>query len=344
MKKQHFTLAIIAILSCTIADAQPSSTHKRRTPGTDSGRGFVTDMPMVHDPVMAEDQGTYLMFSTGRGIQVAESNDRKTWTVWRRTPLMDSIPAWTHDSVPGFKDHVWAPDIIRYRDRWWLSYSCSTFGKNTSAIGLLSTDRLMPLSAEGENRMQWRDEGPIVCSQRGRDNWNAIDSNFIIDEKGEPWLCFGSFWDGIQLVRLDSTLHIAQPSNQRTIARRKTGGGENPIEAPFIFRHDGYYYLFVSWDYCCRGMESSYKVAVGRSRSIEGPYLDKEGKDMAAGGGSLVIEGDKKTFEAMGHSAAYHFQGKDFFICHGYSIEYGGQSILVEREIQWEEGWPRLEL
>ena len=318
------------------ADRTPA--RGARTPGT-----FTTAEPMVHDPVMAEQGGTYYLMSTGRGIQVAESSDRKTWRVWRGVPLVTTVPAWTHDSVPGFRDHIWAPDIIRYRGRWWLNYSCSTFGKNTSAIGLLSTDSLRPLSADGTNTIRWRDEGAIVCSKGGRDNWNAIDGNFVIDDRGNPWLTFGSFWDGIQLVRLDSTMHIARPSNQRTIARRRTGGRDNPIEAPFLFRHGAYYYLFVSWDYCCRGSQSTYKVAVGRSHKIDGPYLDRNGKDMAEGGGTVVLEGDKKVFEAAGHCAVYHFADRDIFICHGYSINRGGASVLIERPVTWtQDGWPDL--
>ncbi len=302
-----------------------------------------TDKPMVHDPVVALQDGKYYMMSTGHGLQLATSDDMKTWTVWRHTPVIAHIPAWTHDSVPGFRSHVWAPDIIRYKGRWWLSYSCSTFGKNTSAIGLLSADSLMIPAGSCGAVADWRDEGPLVCSRGGRDNWNAIDPNFVIGEDGRPWLTFGSFWDGIQLVPLDSTMHIAGRDSIRTIARRRVGGRENPVEAPFIFRHGEYFYLFVSWDYCCRGMESTYKVAVGRSRTVAGPYLDRDGRDMAEGGGTVVIEGDKRVFEAAGHSAAYRFGGRDIFICHGYSIADGGASVLVQRDIEWsEDGWPQL--
>ncbi|MBO5187638.1 MAG: family 43 glycosylhydrolase [Prevotella sp.] len=302
-----------------------------------------TDKPMVHDPVIAMQDGTFYMMSTGHGLQLATSEDMNTWTVWSHTPVLSHIPEWTHDSVPGFKSHVWAPDIIRFRNRWWLAYSCSTFGKNTSAIGLASTDKLTVPDKNGGKGTQWRDEGTLVCSKGGRDNWNAIDPNFIIDENGNPWLTFGSFWDGIQLAPLDSTMHIACRDSIRTIARRKTTGRANPIEAPFIFRHGDYYYLFVSWDYCCRGMESTYKVAVGRSRTVTGPYIDRDGRDMRDGGGTVFFEGDKRQFEAAGHSAAYNFGDQDIFICHGYSIADNGASILVRRNMEWTaDGWPQL--
>ena len=328
---------------------------------------------MVHDPVMAFEDSTWYIFATGMGIQQMTSTDRQNWTV-SPDPVMSVIPKWTHDSVPGFRSHVWAPDIIQWHGRWWLAYSCSTFGKNGSAIGLLTTRSL----ASG----LWEDEGCIVASKEKRDNWNAIDPNFVIDEQDQPWLVWGSFWDGIQIVRLDTTMHVAKESGvrsqesgvrsqesvgPRTIARRynlnnkdaKTAlpinpnppknptsdyAGPNAIEAPFIFKHDGWYYLFVSWDYCCQGSKSNYRVAVGRSKTVDGPYLDSKGIDMCYGGGNLFLEGDKKEYEAAGHCAVYHFGDEDIFICHGYSVVQKGASVLIQEPIHWtSDGWPTIE-
>ena len=346
---KKFLLLLFCMATYLVASSQPR--HLRRM-------AFATDTVMVHDPVMAYEDGTYYLLSTGMGVQWATSKDRKTW-VMQPTPFIEDLPKWTQDSVPGFRHHVWAPDVIRWHDRWWLAYSCSTFGKNGSAIGLLTTPKL--------SRGIWNDEGCIVSSQEERDNWNAIDPNFIIDDDDSPWLVWGSFWDGIQLVRLDTTMHVAAGEVPRTIARRynltdkdakaslpinpnppknptSDYAGPNAIEAPFVFRHDGWYYLFVSWDYCCQGSKSNYRVAVGRSRSVAGPYLDRNGIDMRYGGGTLFLEGDKQQYEAAGHCAVYHFDGEDVFICHGYSIAHQGASILVQRPIHWTaDGWPTLE-
>lgn len=318
------------LMATAIAAALPSLAqrgHMRHT--------FTTDTIAVHDPVMAYEGGVYHLFSTGHGLQHATSTDRRTWTV-HSEPVIARVPQWARDSVPDLRNHLWAPDVVRYRGRWWLAYSCSTFGKNTSAIALASADTLAPGA-------EWRDEGPLVCSREGRDNWNAIDPCLVIDDDGQPWMAFGSFWGGIQLTRLDTTMHVAEPRRLLTIARRRDDGKGGPIEAPFIFRRGDFYYLFVSWDYCCRGMESTYKVAVGRSRSVAGPYTDRDGKDMSEGGGTLVIEGDKREFEAAGHSAAYSFNGEDIFICHGYSVGRNGEAILIQRTIDWtDDGWPVL--
>lgn len=339
MRKTVISLVLLA--SCVTLLAQGQRHPRRNLP-------FVTDTPMVHDPVMAYEDSTYYLFATGMGIQKMTSKDRRNWTV-HSEPVMSVIPKWTHDSVPGFRNHVWAPDVINWHGRWWLAYSCSTFGKNGSAIGLLSTRSLaFPI---------WNDEGCIVSSKDKRDNWNAIDPNFVIDDDDNPWLVWGSFWDGIQLVRLDTAMHMAKGEKPRTIARRYAPGfkpsepnptskfaGPNAIEAPFVFKHGGYYYLFVSWDYCCRGSKSNYRVAVGRSQHVAGPYLDKEGKDMTQGGGTLFLEGDKTEFEAAGHCAVYHFGDEDLFICHGYSVTQNGTSVLIQRPVSWTaDGWPTIE-
>ncbi len=342
------------ILGVAATAAAPFFIASHKLPAQEK-QPFVTDEPWTHDPVVAYEDGTYYLYCTGTGIGQMTSKDLKQWTVMPRGVLAtEDIPAWTHDSVPGFKDHIWAPDVIKYRGKWYLAYSCSTFGKNTSAIGLLSNDRLS--NADG-----WKDEGCIVASQGGRDNWNAIDPNFIVDEEGNPWMTWGSFWDGMQLVRLDSTMHVKAGEKPQVIARRydptnkempanptSKYAGRNSIEAPFIMKHGDWYYLFVSWDYCCQGMKSNYRVAVGRSKTVAGPYLDKEGKDMRLGGGTLILEGDKKEFEAMGHCSAYTFPktapvSGDYFFCHGYSVKKNGTPILVTKKIKWTaDGWPRL--
>ena len=336
MKKLLFCTMLLAV-SWMTTTAQRTWRHET----------FTTDTPMVHDPVMAFENGVYHLYATGMGIQHMTSRDRKTWTVMRE-PVMSVIPKWTRDSVPGFEHHVWAPDVVQWHGRWWLAYSCSTFGKNGSAIGLLSSRSL--------SFNMWNDEGCIVTSREGRDEWNAIDPCFVIDDNDVPWLAWGSFWDGIQLCRLDTTMHLAAGCRPQTIARRYPAGyqaaepnptskfaGTNAIEAPFIMKHDGWYYLFVSWDYCCRGPLSSYKVVVGRSKTVDGPYVDKEGRLMTEGGGTPVIAGDKQEFEAAGHCAAYTLNGEDLFICHGYYLPRKGASILIQRGIAWKDGWPVLQ-
>ena len=263
--------------------------NAQRTPHSEP---FVVDTLMAHDPVMAFEDGTYYLYATGHGISMATSKDRNTWTVYPKG-VLERVPQWTFDSVPDFKGHIWAPDIIKWHDKWWMMYSCSLFGVNTSAIGVMSNVTLNPQADD----YYWQDHGPVVVSHK-QDNWNAIDPNIVIDDNDKPWVVWGSFWDGIQMAPLDDTMHILSGYKPQTIARRYAPGSEpdepnptskfagpNAIEAPFIFKHNGMYYLFVAWDYCCRGSLSNYRVAVGRSLSVSGPYQDRSGKDMRLGGG-----------------------------------------------------------
>ena len=296
----------------------------------------------VHDPVMTKDGDTYYLYCTGRGISVYSSKDMIEWK--EEPAVFQRAPEWTFDAVDGFRGHIWAPDIHFYDGKFYLYYSISAFGKNTSAIGLATNVTLNPESPDYE----WVDEGMMIKSIPGRDLWNAIDPNIAVDDEGYPWMTFGSFWSGMKLVRLiPNRTALSEPQEWYTVARRERGAfaddrsaGPAAIEAPFIFKKDTTYYLFVSWDYCCRGENSTYKVVVGKSTDIKGPYLDKEGKSMAEGGGSLVIEGNE-NFAGVGHNSAYTFDGKDYLVFHGYDLREEGRSRLKILEMKWdEEGWP----
>lgn len=310
---------------------------------------------VVHDPVMIQENGTYYLFCTGRGIGVWTSTDMKNWTRGKR--VFDTPPAWTKEAVKGFRGHFWAPDISFFNDRYYLYYSVSAFGKNTSCIGLATNKTLDPDHPDYE----WVDHGKIIQSYPGVTNWNAIDPNLIVAEDGTPYLSFGSFWDGLKLVELsrDAKKVVSDPDNIPTIASRKKSSddpnppaiddnpmdaGGNAIEAPFIFKKGKYYYLFASIDYCCKGVNSTYKMIVGRSEQIPGPYLDKNGNDMATGGGTILLQGNE-NWHGVGHNAAYTFKGKDYLIFHGYDAHDEGRPKLIIREMSWDnEGWPVVKL
>ncbi len=296
----------------------------------------------VHDPVMIRQNGTYYLFSTGPGIAVWSSPDLKSWE--RQKPVFDTPPQWAVAAIPSFKGHIWAPDIAEHNGTYYLYYSVSAFGKNTSAIGLATNKTLDPK----DPAYQWVDHGQVVQSVPGRDLWNAIDPNLIKDEAGQPWLTFGSFWGGMKLFKLDQELKKpAEPQEWYTVARRArewntpdTTAAPAAIEAPFIFKKGDFYYLFVSYDYCCRGVESTYKIMVGRSKDIRGPYLDRKGGPMLDGQATLVLEGDKDWY-GVGHNSVYTFDGTDYLVFHGYSAAEEGKPRLRLEELRWDAaGWP----
>lgn len=300
-----------------------------------------TERPITHDPVVAKQGDTYYLFCTGPGITRFKSKDLKTWI--QQDPVFSESPAWAKDVAPGFNGHIWAPDITYHNGDYYLYYSVSAFGKNTSAIGLVTNATLNP---EDDN-YKWEDQGLVIQSAPNRDLWNAIDPNLIFDEEGTPWLSFGSFWSGLKIVKLNDDLKtLAQPQEWHPIARRNrsavipdANAGDAALEGPFIFKKGDYYYQFLSWDYCCRGEESTYKLVVGRSKSVTGPYVDKEGKELNQGGGSLVIEGNKNWY-GVGHNSVFTFNGKDYTFMHGYDASDKGLPKLIIKEVSWVEGWP----
>ena len=299
---------------------------------------------MVHDPVMAQEDGRYYLFCTGHGISCMWSDDLEMWHAMK--PCLPELPSWIVDEIPQATPHLWAPDIIYHQGQWHLFYACSLFATNISVIGHATSPTLNPDAAN----YGWVDRGMILRSVPGRDEWNAIDPNIIIDDDGTPWMDFGSFWNGMKLVRLTDDLNaVAKPEEWSTIARRKQNGeiditqpGDDAIEAPFIFRKGEWYYLFVSFDYCCRGKDSDYKTVVGRADNVKGPYVDRDGRLLNAGGGTLLIEGDGQNTVGVGHCAVYTFGDKDIFAAHAYDAKDGSPHLLLRR-VEWtDDQWPML--
>ncbi|MEI9946124.1 MAG: arabinan endo-1,5-alpha-L-arabinosidase [Chitinophagaceae bacterium] len=342
--------SVILFYTITSLAQQPTDTTRRdttrrRIPPPPVGTITPTRETGAHDPVMIKQKDTYYLFITGNGIQQYSSKDMKNWR--KEKQVFDKTPDWVTKALPNFRGgSMWAPDISFHNGKYYLYYAVSAFGKNTSCIGLVVNKTLDSASAD----YKWEDMGKVIQSVPGRDLWNAIDANLIMDENDIPWLAFGSFWEGMKLVKLNNDLaSVAQPEQWFTIAKRPrnfgtpdSSAGNAAIEGPFIFKKDKYYYLFVSWDYCCRGERSDYKVVVGRSEKVMGPYLDKNGVSLAENGGTLVVQGDNKEWFGAGHNSAYTFDGKDYIIYHGYDAKDRGRSKLIIDELKWEEGWPVL--
>lgn len=300
----------------------------------------------VHDPVMIKHKDTYYLYCTGNGISVFSSKDLKNWN--KEPPIFKEKPVWADSVAADFKNHIWAPDISFHNNTYYLYYSVSAFAKNTSAIGVTTNTTLDPK----DPAYKWIDHGIVIQSVPNRDMWNAIDPNLTFDENNTPWLAFGSFWEGLKMVKLNpDLLSKAQPEKWFAIAKRERGvnvddshPGEAALEAPFIFKKNGYYYLFLSWDFCCQGEKSTYKVVVGRSKVITGPYVDKEGKSLNDGGGTLLIQGGQNWYGA-GHNSAYTFDGKDYIVFHAYDVKQNGKPILQIEQLKWDADlWPVVEL
>jgi arabinan endo-1,5-alpha-L-arabinosidase len=285
----------------------------------------------IHDPSrIVKCNGKYFVYYTGDNIPMRYSTDMLTWKTGKS--VFEKVPDWVRKAVPQAKsEFVWAPDVIFLNNEYRLYYSFSTFGSKVSVIGLVTNPTLDPESPN----YKWTDAGLVVQSST-ETPYNAIDPGLIIEEGGEMWLSFGS-WSraGIQLVRLDKT--TGQPASRfYTLAARQSEGPE----APYIHYQNGYYYLFENEGFCCRGMNSTYRIMVGRSKSITGPYLDKTGKDLAQGGGTLFLDSEGIEI-GPGHVGIISEGGIDRFTYHYYASLANGIPTLGLQTMVWNaDGWP----
>ena len=106
------------------------------------GKVTPTSETSVHDPVMIKQDSTYILFCTGMGIRMWSSTNMKDWK--QEPSVFSQPPTWAIEAIPGFKGHIWAPDISYYNGLYYLYYSVSAFGKNTSCIGVATNKLYIP--------------------------------------------------------------------------------------------------------------------------------------------------------------------------------------------------------
>ncbi|MCE7083119.1 arabinan endo-1,5-alpha-L-arabinosidase [Streptomyces sp. ST2-7A] len=302
-------------LANTTPDAAPTASYPHP--------GVVTGATRLHDPsAVKRPGGGYLIAHTAHHIGLKTSTDRIAFRD-AGTAFPGGAP-WTTPYTGGDRN-LWAPDIS-YRDgRYFLYYSASTFGSNRSAIFLAT-------STSG-NSGTWNHEG-LVIESRTTDNFNAIDPHLLVDDDGRWWMSFGSFWSGIKLVELNPVTGMRAGTTVRSIASR--GGGA--IEAPVIFKRGNHYFLYVSYDACCRGAQSTYRVMVGRSTSVTGPYFDRDGVPMMSGGGTEILAGHN-DIHGPGHQEVFADTDADVLMYHYYAND--GTALLGVNLLGYDaRGWP----
>jgi arabinan endo-1,5-alpha-L-arabinosidase len=291
----------------------------------------------THDPsTIVQCKNRYYVFYTGQGILSKSSSDKVFWTPG--PAVFQNAPNWTTNAVPGFTGLFWAPDVLYFNNAYHLWYAVSTFGSQVSAIGLVTNPTLDPT----DPAYKWTDQGPVIESTNGS-AYNTIDPSFTWDNSGNLWMAFGSYWNGIYIVQLNATtgLRIAPNSPTTRLAYNSS------IEASYIYRRGGYYYLFADWGSCCSGVNSTYNMRMGRSTSVTGPYLDRNGVSMVNNGGSLFQEGTGK-FTGPGHVGILSINGEQWLSYHYYDANawapqydaYGEPALSVVQLSWTSDNWP----
>jgi arabinan endo-1,5-alpha-L-arabinosidase len=302
----------------------------------------------THDPsTIIKCQDEFWVFSTGRGVPSWHSKDLVTWMAG--PSIFTNPPPWVAGAVPANRAlDYWAPDVIYLDGRYLLYYSVSSFGKRVSAIGLVTTPTLDPK----DPAYKWTDQGLVVAST-GTNDFNTIDPAIFHDANGSLWLAFGSFWSGIKMIQLDPKTgqRLTPDSPLYSLAH------SDAIEAAYLYQHNGYYYLFVNWGICCQGIKSTYNIRVGRSRTVTGPYLDRDGNNLFGGGGTAFLD-TTKPYVGPGHAGIIEVNGKYWLSCHYEGVEATNSaevpattlrprrgSPLAVLPLHWTaDDWPEVEL
>ena len=323
-------LGILAAVASLLIGCQNSlaETSAAAEADVDASRSAwsISGSTFTHDPSIIYADGLYWMFYTADGIGVKYSSDGKTWN--DGVQVFGSKLSWWSTYVPAKTDfNIWAPNISYYNGKYNLYYSVSTFGSRVSCIGLVQCTSIL--------KGDWVDKGMVIRSTNSN-VYNCIDPSFCYG--GAPYLAFGSWSDGLWIVRLSSS---TMKPNQSPIQIADRDLSSNAIEGACIWnRGNGYYYLFASYDKCCNGTSSTYNIRYGRSKSITGPYLDKNGVSLLDGGGTILASSSGRTIGPGGQDIFTTASGSTAMCYHYYDAYNNGTATLMIRDIKTVNGWP----
>lgn len=271
--------------------------------------------PYIHDPsTIAECDGKYYTFGTGGGGLI--SDDGWSWHGGAERPGGGA-----------------APDVLKIGERYLVIYGATGGGLGGGHNGRILTmwnKTLDPKSPDFKytNAIE-------VCASDGMEDQDAIDPGMLLDPTtGRLWVSYGTYFGTIRLIELDPTT-----------GERVKGNKEKDIaidcEATDLIYRDGWYYLLGTHGTCCDGVNSTYNIVVGRSRNVEGPYLDNVGRDMFHGGGKMVIAAGDRVCGPGHFGRTIIDEGVEIMSCHYEAdFERSGRSVLGIRPLLWKNGWP----
>jgi arabinan endo-1,5-alpha-L-arabinosidase len=286
----------------------------------------------VHDPVMIKQKDTYYVFGTG--ISVKSSTDKINWVKEESVFPKGAELAWWKNDIPEHKGHIWAPDIHFREGKYHLYYSVSAWMNFNSSIGYATNTTL----DKNDAHYKWVDHGPVISFKNGGEGVNVIDPNVFVEKSGKVWLLYGSYQKGLRMVQLNPKTGMLLNETPNPIKITSHLG-----EGVFIIKGPDYYYIFASRGKCCSGINSTYQVVMGRSKSITGPYLSKEGKSWVDDQCSLLLEGNQEE-PGRGHNGIFAERDTTFMVYHAYTRSQNGQSLLNIKPLYiTDDGWPTLE-
>ena len=273
-----------------------------------------TGAPYIHDPSTIQFcDGKYYTFGTGGGGLI-------------------SVDGWVWEGGAVRPGGGAAPDAIRIGDRYLVGYSATGGGLGGGHAGRVLTMWNRTLDPSSPD-FAFTEPVEVAHSEVDED-CDAIDVGFLMDPSGRLFCTYGTYFGNIRMVELDPATGGRLPGNRAVDVAID-------CEASTMMYRDGWYYLLGTHGTCCDGVNSTYNIVCGRSRSPFGPFLDNVGRDMRKGGGKMVVAAEERRFGA-GHfgrfivepgveKMSFHFEA---------DLDRSGRSVLAVRPILWKDGWP----
>ncbi|WP_288330902.1 family 43 glycosylhydrolase [uncultured Alistipes sp.] len=322
------TLSLVWTVRCNVEDnAWLASEQYQLTVTTlpvAYSNAIFTNFSLPDPDVIRGDDGYFYLYATEhkrndpdmKNSPIMRSPDLISWT--RVGSLFTDS---THPQITDQDAGIWAPSVNKVGNKYVIYYSQP--GKNYKhAIGVAVSD-----SPTGP----FTDLGKLIDSnEQGVEI--SIDA-YLYQEDGRNYLFWGSF-------RSISVLELTEDGtaikNKATQKRREVAGGQ--YEASVVLKRDNWYYLIVSTGDYSKG--GTYRIVVGRSQSVFGPYVDKNGNDMMSVHHELVLKGNS-TFSSPGHCSRIITDdaGQDWILYHAYPNDKDYRCLMLDR-INWVDGWP----
>lgn len=293
-----------------------------------------------HDPTVYRDENGYILMSTNNNLAMWTSENMVKWSAKGNALTTPGWDNWLNEAVGGKHDGIWAPDLFHFNNQYGIFYCGSVFGKRTSAIGV-ATNANLDFSNPSAG---WVDKGEVTRTTNSN-NYNAIDADVVVTPNGEYWMTYGS-WNagGIRLIKLDSKTG-KQASDDKTNYQIASRGGSG-IEGPSLIEHDGKYFLFTAWDVCCKqGNEieqTTYKTAMGRADKVNGKYVDRDGKDLNNGGGTILMQRYSR-YVGPGGGEAFKDLNRIRFVHHYYDLNGDKYNHIHIRDVVFtDDNWAEM--
>ena len=310
-----FTIVLsLTCLSCTV-----------KAGSSDTYQNPIIRYSLPDPTIIKAADGFFYIYATEdtHNVPISRSKNLVNW-VYAGTAFNDRTRPM--DFVPN--GGIWAPDINYVDGQYVLYYSKSEWGKTWECgIGVAVSDR--PNGG-------FHDAHKLFISSEVNIE-NCIDP-FFIQEDGRNYLFWGSFHDiyGVELTA--DGLSIKEGCTPQKIA-----GGL--IEATMIVKHAGFFYLIGSAGSCCEGAKSTYRLVVARSRSLFGPYVDRQGRSAIGDNFSTLLTKSSHVF-GPGHCSEFVTDdaGQTWVLYHGFQASdvEAGRVVYLDK-IEWgSDGWPTI--